>query len=248
VLLRRVFQVTLSLEKLTREMGLRIIERFPSKKNHVYLVAGIKDGSYAVLKVYDIATRDFLVVEKKVLIQAYQRGVAVPAIISCWEDKALLMEFIKGSNACDVVNQTRDMDIAHGLGKWLAQFHLAFKGKGKSLIKGDTILRNFVVGEIPKAKIYGVDFEESRYGDPVSDLGKLCASILDTNPAFTPWKFSYCLRLVEEYAGVYGPVDQRVLEREIAVSLKETATRRPSQREQLLSEAKHILDCGLERG
>ena len=62
----------------------------------------------------------------------------------------LVMEFIEGENLCDFLNSAIEHDIADSLSiieklaRWFSDFHLLLKDK--QMIRGDSILRNFIFG------------------------------------------------------------------------------------------------------
>jgi len=60
----------------------------------------------------------------------------------------------------------------------------------------DAVLSNFILSD---DKIFGVDLEDAGPGDPLDDVGQLCASILGSEPFFTPVKFDLCLRMLRSY-------------------------------------------------
>lgn len=105
-------------------------------------------------------------------------------------------------------------------------------------------MRNFVLG--PRGTLHGVDFEEAAPGDPLRDLGQICASILDTEPMFTPVKTALCRRLIASYGRLTGQCDlEGRLTAFIAAALRETAGRRPAQRAYLLEQSDRLEKQGL---
>ena len=81
------------------------------------------------------------------------------------------------------------------LGQWFTNFHVFFKTTDRFRIRGDSILRNFILTD----RIWGVDFEESRTGRPEEDIATMCASILSTDPMFTPEKFELSKIFIKSY-------------------------------------------------
>jgi len=166
----------------------KLLRRLKSKKNRVYLVES-KEGHF-VLKLYRAPHHRRSVVEHRVLQEACRKGLAVPQPVAFIEKKALLMEYIPGENLCDLLNRRCLVEYADKLADWYGSFHRCFSCPGgEFLIKGDSILRNFIVRA--DGSLYGVDFEETAPGDPARDIGQICASILDTDPMFTPAKPLY---------------------------------------------------------
>ncbi len=219
----------------------RLVRRLQSKKNRVYLVENAA-GRF-VLKLYRAPHHLNSAREYQVLLRAYRCGVAVPRPCAFIEEKALLMEHIPGENLCDLLNRRCLEEYAEKLAAWFAAFHRCFRrGCGRALLRGDSNLRNFVMrGD---GTLFGVDFEEAAPGNPLQDLGRICASILDTKPMFTPKKAALCRRLIACYGGLTGQegLEARLIT-ETAAALRETSRRRPRQRDYLLEQA-----AGLEKG
>lgn len=59
-----------------------------------------------------------------------------------------------------------------------------------NLLKNDSNLRNFIFSN---QQIYGLDFEEMSYGDPMADIGDICFFLLTNSPSFTEAK-KLCLK------------------------------------------------------
>jgi Ser/Thr protein kinase RdoA (MazF antagonist) len=213
----------------------RLLHRLKSKKNRVYLVEN--DAGRFVLKLYRAPHHRRSAVEHRVLQEAFQKGVAVPQPLAFIEKKALLMEYIPGENLCDLLNRRCLAEYADKLAGWYAAFHCCFSQPGgRTLVRGDSNLRNFVLRQ--DGTLYGVDFEEAAWGNPAQDIGQICASILDTEPMFTPAKAALCRRLIARYGRITGQPDlESRLTGQIAVALRETTRRRPRQRSYLLKQA-----------
>jgi hypothetical protein len=96
-----------------------------------------------------------------------------------------------GSISAD--EEVKLLDIADGLGEWLARYHALFEFR---LTRGDAIMKNFLVSG---GRIVGVDFEEASEEDVIRDLGEMCSSILSMHPMFTVDKFAFCRRLSKRY-------------------------------------------------
>jgi len=170
----------------------RIKERFKSKKNRVFRIE--VDGEDRILKIFSSMRR--LDKEYNVL-RLLQDNLSVPSIYEInRKDRFLIMEFLPGENLCDFVNlkNREKIRVMDRLAEWLSDFHSFFKDK--HIIRGDSILRNFIVD---KEKLYGLDFEESRIGRVEEDLAEMCISILTTDEKFTDEKFRLCKFLLENY-------------------------------------------------
>jgi len=127
--------------------------------------------------------------ELEVLKKSQENGLAVPQVIDAKEG-VILMRFIEGNVLTDVINETFSTTAIEHLAKWYYRFHDIH-----SLIKGDPRLRNFICHD---KTLYGIDFEESRPGDWMEDVGGVAASLLDTRPIFheakqkLAWEFLDC--------------------------------------------------------
>ncbi|HPZ12449.1 MAG TPA: phosphotransferase [Bacillota bacterium] len=222
----------------------RLLRRLMSKKNRVYLVEN-KDGRFA-LKLYRAPHHRRSAAEYRVLRDAFQKGVAVPQAVAFIEKKALLMKHIPGENLCDLLNRRCLIEYADKLARWYGSFHRLFRRPdGTSLLRGDSNLRNFILRK--DGSLFGVDFEEAEWGDPARDIGQICASILDTEPMFTPSKAALCRRLIARYGEIAGQesLEYRIVS-QIARALRETAQRRPRQRRYLVKQAGLLEQHGLD--
>lgn len=119
----------------------RIKERFKSKKNRVFRIE--VDGEDRVLKIFSSMRR--LDREYNVL-SLLQDNLSVPSIYEInRKDRFIIMEFLPGENLCDFVNlkNREKIRVMNRLADWLSDFHSFFKDK--HIIRGDSILRNFIV-------------------------------------------------------------------------------------------------------
>jgi tRNA A-37 threonylcarbamoyl transferase component Bud32 len=210
---------------------LSIIRKFASKKNHVYLVD--LDGKRMIMKLF---TNDRCANEFRTLGQAYDVGIPVPRPYEM-RDHAILMEYIVGKTVNDLLEVERRYDLVLGVASWLARFHRMFQDDdGKVLLKSDAIFKNFIVAD----RIYGIDFELSRQGNPEEDVGEAISFLLDTNPMFTDDKIKLAHSFIRHYEDESG-IKLNDIEDSIAKSLIEAASFRPGQRELLLKKAKDLI-------
>jgi tRNA A-37 threonylcarbamoyl transferase component Bud32 len=209
--------------------GIDIIERFPSRKNAVYLAE--RDGKRVVLKLFENGRcRN----ERDIIELSRQSGILVPEVLEA-TDNALLLEFIPGRTVNDYLETDRMDETVMEVAAWLAGFHRAFRSGDKVRIKSDAIFKNFIVSDY----VYGLDFELSRIGMPEEDIGEAMAYLLDTDPMFTEKKFDMCHSFIARYEKG-SRIRLCDIEKYIASSLREAADFRPSQKEQLLKRAKDI--------
>jgi tRNA A-37 threonylcarbamoyl transferase component Bud32 len=149
------------------------------------------------------------------------------------ENHVIIMKYIFGKNLCDVIN-CKDVSIDNktkmiiDLAKWFFNFHNHFKKNNNFIIRGDSNLRNFIVNN----QIWGVDFEESRIGNPIEDISSMIASILSTHPEFTNEKFT----LSKIFSKTYSEISNFKLlnlNKEISFELLKIIQYRPEQEDLL---------------
>lgn len=222
-------------EKVLKGLGLKVAGRYRSKKNRVYLVCD-RAGVEMVAKLYSKALTGAR--EAAVLVAARACGVAVPRVLGRLAPGVLLLEKIEGQNLCDALNETMAPQLTCGLAEWFFTLHTAFAFQGVTLNKGDAILRNFLVDS--ENRVWGLDFEECSFGDPRSDLGEACASILATDPMFTPEKYLLMRVFADTYAAYAGPGAVGDLDTWTAAALHRFARWRPEQVSLLHAEARRL--------
>ncbi len=215
---------------LTDDFVARVCCRLPSRKNIVLHITGTFTSTTRTI---DIVAKWFqhpgITNEVQVLLDAYTRRISVPCVIGS-TSHVLLLQHIPGQNLCDLITQNPESQYGILLGEWLAKYHEAFQRGDHPdtvLLKGDARIRNFIHDG---QHIIGVDFEECIFGHYMKDLASTCASILDTNPLFTPGKFSLCRLLLEKYLDTRGMDSPTSLVQDIKPyllqTLRDTAIRR----------------------
>lgn len=217
--------------------------QFKSKKNTVAYVT--MNSKPRVLKWFVPGLKRQMQTEYTVLKKASSE-LHIPFPYEMDEDNnVLIMSYIIGENLCDIVNDeetTTDEKkrLMMLLAEWFAQFHTFFKTEDGFRIRGDSVLRNFILAD----NIWGVDFEESRNGKPVEDIAGMCSSILSTDPMFTSEKFQLCETFIESYlkSVEWGLGD---IKEEIAYALLEKIQWRPEDEETLRKYSKTIRKKGL---
>lgn len=224
-----------SLSILCRQWGLSLEGLLYSKKNRVYKARC--GGCLCILKWFrPQGEADW---EFSILTKAHGQRLRVPRPLNLWPGRAILMEYIPGENLCDLLNERPSPKLARSLAEWYAAFHRAFtQADGKVLLKGDSILRNFIW---QPESLWGIDFEESRPGDPAEDIGEITCSILSTDPMFTREKILLCRFLIDHYQRL-APLEG--VEDALAQALVDTARRRGA--DCLLPKARLIKEKGLD--
>jgi len=220
-----------------------IQERFESKKNTVAYVT--LDSKPRILKWFVPGLKKQMKIEYNVL----KKGSSKPNIPSIYEiddkNNVLVMSYIIGENLCDLVNDenatiSEKKRLMILLAEWFADFHNYFKTKDQFIIRGDSTLRNFILTD----KIWGVDFEESRFGKTIEDIAGMCASILTTDPMFISEKFQLCEIFTDSYNKL-APGRIVNINDEIAYVLLEKIQWRPDDEETLRKYSKKIREKGL---
>jgi len=173
--------------------------QFKSKKNTVAYV--IFEDKPRILKWFAPGFKRQMETEYKFLEEG-SSVLNMPA--TCEKDvenHVLIMNYILGENLCDVVNNEKTTfsekkRLMILLAEWFIKFHSHFKTLDNYYIRGDSILRNFLLTD----RLWGVDFEDARKGKPVEDIAGMCSSILTTDPMFTSEKFQLCEIFVKSYS------------------------------------------------
>ncbi|MCG8400623.1 MAG: phosphotransferase [Firmicutes bacterium] len=217
-----------------------LIKSFSSKKNNVYLAACGEEK--LVVKFY---TRDGARKSRRefdCLARARKMNLRVPEPIAILDNGlGIAMQYIEAQNLCDSLNINPREEYARALADWYGAWHRAFKEETGVLSRGDGILKNFIWD----GELWGVDFEEAGPGEPAADIGKTCASILNTDPMFTATKIDLCRILIERYqAQTHFPITPAV-DGHIAAALLEAARWRTRGGELLTSMATKIAENGL---
>lgn len=199
---------------------------FESRKNRVFRATD--QGKIVVVKEFsdsEAASKEF-----SILTRCYARSLPVPRPMSI-HTRAVVMESLSGETVAEALDSVwlRDgptsadegaklLDIADGLGEWLAGYHALFEF---GLTRGDATMKNFLVSG---DRIVGIDFEESSEEDVIRDLGEMCSSILSMHPMFTVDKFAFCRRLSERYFVLTGAERDADLSTATAKALKHYAS------------------------
>ena len=220
-----------------------IQQRFKSKKNTVAYVT--LEGKPRILKWFVPGFKRQMETEYNLLKKGSSK-LHMPFPYEVDEDSnVLIMSYIIGENLCDVINDEKTtasekQRLMMLLGEWFVRFHTYFKTVNEFHIRGDSVLRNFILAD----HVWGVDFEESRRGKPVEDIAGMCSSILSTDPMFTSEKFQLCKEFIESYT---NSVDWSLgnINDEIAYALLDKIQWRLNEEETLRKYALNIRERGL---
>lgn len=146
-----------------------VLKKLESKRNDVYAIK-YKNKQF-VVKIYK--NKDSRVMEEKTLKRLNKHGLNVPKVVNSHKN-ILITEFIDGKTIGKAIHTSADW--VEDLAKWLAKLH-NIKHNETTILKGDCNLKNFI---FTKKGVYGIDFENTFYGDPIHDLGEICFFIIDS--------------------------------------------------------------------
>ena len=231
------------IENVDRYKKATIQKRFDSNKNTVAYI--LLDGKPRILKWYAPGFKRNMETEYDILNRGSSKlNLPIP-IEKDMENNVIIMSYIIGENLCDVINDSKTttnekQGLIILLAEWFSRFHRYFKKRDKYQIRGDSILRNFIFTD----RIWGVDFEESRIGNPIEDIASMCASILSTDPMFIDEKFDLCKIFIKSYAESVRWHLTNVND-EIAYALLERIQWRPKQEDILRRYSKKIREQGI---
>jgi tRNA A-37 threonylcarbamoyl transferase component Bud32 len=233
------------IENIDKYKNVLLQKSFESKKNTVAYV--VSNGQPRILKWFVPGLKQNMDIEYTVLKKGFSELAIPTPLEKDIENNVLVISYIMGENACDIVNDPRKVleekkKIVQFLADWFVNFHSFFKSEDVFRIRGDATLRNFIMS---RGRIWGVDFEESRIGKPSEDLAKLCVSLLSTDPMFTDEKFQLCQTFLDSYRkSVKWDVEN--INTEISYALLERIQWRPNHEEILRIYAAKIRNKGLQ--
>lgn len=215
------------------DVSLLSLERLKSRKNIViHLKIVNKEQTTPLEVVAKMFVVDKFDIEFQILQSSWEKSLAVPEVVEAREG-VILMDYIAGEPLVDILNRTFESSLMDILAEWYYNYHRAH-----DMIKGDPRLRNFIHSN---GRIYGVDYEETRPGSWILDIGGSAASLLDTNPIFDVRKQKMCWALLDTYLDLIGEKHTSEIENEfnetVADTLKQTAIWRKNDKIMLISES-----------
>lgn len=222
-------------EALKRSLNQRLvmnrIRLVPSKRNRVWIAE--TDVRPVVIKQ---SLSGKIGTEFEELLVARKAGIDVPYPLFM-EGDYLVLEYIRGETCDTMINHMFSSEVADKLGAWLAKFHEGMQSEGTRRIRGDSVLSNFIFSE---GTVFGLDLEDSCHGDPLDDIGQIGASILGSEPFFTPIKFDLTLRLIGNYSRLAGVDLTEKARHYVSKHLRLDAVAKPLFRRTIVSAAKSI--------
>lgn len=215
-------------KSLNQRLVVSDIRLVPSRRNRVWIAE--TDVRPIVIK-QSLSGRANI--EFEALLVARKTGLDVPYPLFK-EGDYLVLEYVQGDTCDTLINHLFSVETTVKIGIWLARFHNKNSSGDTSAVRGDAVLSNFVLSD---GRIFGLDLEDSGPGDPLDDLGQIAASILGSEPFFTPIKFDLCLRLIESYGQERGTDVMEASRQYISRHLRLDAKSRPLFRRTLVSAA-----------
>ena len=224
-----------------------------TKKSRTCLVRDVGSGSSAyVLKLYRDSGRARR--ESEVMCRLAHAGVSVPRPVGVG-DYALLRPYVDGQ----VLRDSRlTAQACRELARWLFNCHaiLSVDTGAAALpeaaagvpatrvvwLVGDMNLGNFVIGAMDD-RICGIDFGDTRKGDPYDDVGEGLMRILSHRAGFTRDRWDQGVAFVEEYGRHDGNVEHALLRAEpaAAAAFSQMAIWREDERMQRIAEVFPLL-------
>jgi len=186
-------------------------ELLTAKKSRTCLALG-EGGKRFVLKTYADAGR----AEREAYVMAQLRagGLEVPEPVAAGEF-VLLRAFVEGTTLREAGAADLEKRCVQ-LARWLRRCHKVGAAGGRAgaggeggadgaatWLVGDMNLGNFVVGKADNL-IWGIDFGDTRIGDPYDDVGEGVMRILIRPPAFTMLSWEAAVRFVDSYGDAAG--------------------------------------------
>lgn len=164
--------------------------RLNSKRNQVHRVIGDND-KYISKGFSDIESFKREVKVNNIL---KQEACKVPDILKKEEITVLyedlgditLLDWYEEEERKDSVNYS---NMVYILANWMKEFYSATSKHYKDTYTiNDINFRNFIVNN---GEIYGIDFEQSKFGKIETDAGRLIAFALTYEPIMTEWKIVF---------------------------------------------------------
>lgn len=167
-----------------------------SKRNKVERI--INDDNTFISKIFNDAND--LKREYEVLKLLKSKGAYVPDILETKEN-TLMLEDLGDLTLLSWYENIEKQD-KHDYEKmilrlccWLKNFYrITYSHFNRPYILFDVNFRNFIIKD---TEIYGIDFEQSGFGNIEIDTGKLAAYALTYAPAMTEWKIKFRDKLIQ---------------------------------------------------
>ncbi|MDD2201166.1 MAG: phosphotransferase [Firmicutes bacterium] len=192
----------------------RVVAALSAKKSRAFLLSVLECDCVRrcpmVTKIYKDEGRAFR--EAEVLARLGSAGVPVPAVVGA-TPTVLLRRYIDGP-------VLRDLDctpvLARKLATWLHSCHVALGSARaedgmltRAGLVGDMNLGNFIIDMAQAGQdVCGIDFGDTRIGDPLEDVGEGFMRIFSHGPGYTPDRRECAVAFVREYGRLAGAEDR----------------------------------------
>ncbi len=218
-------------DALNQRVVISAVKFVPSKKNRVWIVE--TDVRPVVVKRFLSGRCGH---EFEALLQAKQAGLNVPYPLHIASDY-LVTEYLEGESCDILINHMFSIEAADGIGRWLALFHQKLGDGINRKLMADAVLSNFILHE---GSVYGLDLEDSCLGDPLDDVGRAAASILGSEPFFTPIKFDLCHRMIASYSEASNSDIMQAVRPFVSKHIRIDASRKPLFRRTFMAAARSL--------
>lgn len=222
-------------EAVKKALNLRVVivseKLMPSSRNRVWVVETDVRPVVVKMSLSKKGPDEF-----EFLVRARGAGLDVPFPLFMHEDY-IVMEYVSGEPCDFLVNHFFSTDACVGIGEWLAAYHEKLGDSESPTVMGDCVLSNFVMHE---GRVFGFDLESSYPGEPLDDLGQMAASILGSEPFFTPVKFDLCMDMFRAYERRTSMETVESVRPYVARHLEKSAFARPLFRRTFYDAAKSL--------
>lgn len=206
-----------------RARDVRVVTALSAKKSRAFLLSvpecDCGRRSPMVAKIYKDEGRAFR--EAEVLVRLGSAGVPVPTAVGA-TPTVLLRRYVDGPVLRDLPWTPM---LARKLATWLRSCHVALGSShaedvmlSRTGLVGDMNLGNFILdltqsGPVEDARgdvgiVWGIDFGDTRIGDPLEDVGEGFMRIFSHKPGYTLDNQECAVMFVREYGKLAGAEDQ----------------------------------------
>jgi tRNA A-37 threonylcarbamoyl transferase component Bud32 len=168
---------------------MKVIRKFISKKNNVYLV---NNGTKNIIK-KTFNSKDNYLKEKYYYNLLRNYSIKIPSVLA-YNDESLIMiiEFLSENTVLDKLeilekenNEYEALILLKKIFAWINIFHSIPEISSNNLAFCDLSLRNFMLKD---DEVYGIDFESIDIGSLLEDTAKLIAMYLNYEKKYSQFK------------------------------------------------------------
>lgn len=209
---------------------MKVIRKFISKKNNVYLV---NNGTKNIIK-KTFNSKDNYLKEKYYYNLLRNYSIKIPSVLA-YNDESLIMiiEFLSENTVLDKLeilekenNEYEALILLKKIFAWINIFHSIPEISSNNLAFCDLSLRNFILKD---DEVYGIDFESINIGSLLEDTAKLIAMYLNYEKKYSQFK-NNAVSDFKKYLSVnYDFIDKELdsaVEYEVMVICKRRSSKR----------------------